>query len=59
MKHFLKCEAPICSDTKGYDDKDWRKKITWFPDEKICLLKPYTNWQRKQIKIQSFYKKAF
>jgi hypothetical protein len=43
--HHLVCEGNICA---GYPTEG----LTWFPDEAICTKRPFTKWQRKQMKIK-------
>ena len=56
IQHYLKCEAPICADTRGYDSPTWKKEVLWYPDEKICQKGPYTKWQKRQVRLQKLLK---
>lgn len=55
-KHFLECEAPICSGgtDEDYGDPKWKKHVTWFPDELVCKKGPYKKWQKMQKRLQKF-----
>lgn len=50
-RHYLICEAPVCRD---YDTIH----LLWYCDEPVCLQRPYTKWQKTQLKIQKLYKKG-
>lgn len=43
-KHLEVCEAPICQES--FEDD-----FVWYPGEKICIKKPFTMWQKKQMAI--------
>lgn len=49
--HYLECEAPICRD---YSTED----LLWYPDEKVCQIKPYKNWQKIQMRIKRLFLKG-
>ncbi len=47
--HIYRCEAPICA---GYP----LDNLVWYPDEKICNMRPWTKWQKTQRKIAKLAK---
>lgn len=58
LHHWQLCEAPICADTRGYGEMNWRKELTWFPDEAVCQKGPYAKWQKMQNRLRKFHLKG-
>lgn len=54
MKHYLVCEAPICS---GDANDNYKKEAIWYAGEYVCLKVPYQKFQKKQIDINKWVKK--
>lgn len=46
MAHWDTCGAPICAEYGGDG---------WYPEEDVCNLRPYTAWQKSQVRIQKLY----
>ncbi len=47
-EHYLLCEAPIC---QGDPNPLYKIEVVWRPGELVCLKKPYTKFQKKQLEI--------
>jgi len=52
-KHNLRCEAPICA---GDPNPKYKKEVVWRPGELVCARKPYEEFQKVQLEINSLVK---
>jgi hypothetical protein len=50
-KHLQDCSAPVCMDSLD-------NNIVWWAGEEVCLRRPYSELQKRQIRINKEFEKG-